>query len=147
MADTLHIDLVPLSLLGFCFTENLWALLDSPDVRGQDRRIPGTPGVRTKPRRADLTTVRLELLVEGETNAAGFPHIDHHRGLQLNQLYLKALVAPVPGTPATTRTATLVLDAGVTLTGTVHVDKLTFGEGAYTCPAVLTVSIPAGALT
>lgn len=100
--------------------QNIETLLDGPDVRGSDRIIPGTAGVRPYKRRATVSTRLLHLQIYGNKDRTGAATSGPLQGLIDNVSLLREISDPV-STGAGTQTATLHLPAGGTLTASVHV--------------------------
>lgn len=107
-------------------TLNLERLWYQPDVRGEDRLVPGVTGVIPYRRRITSTTYELEFFIVGDCDQAGTPHADGLLGLQANLEYLWVNVfTPLAAHPGT-RPASLILPSGSTRTANVHVQ---FSEG------------------
>lgn len=143
-AEWLDIAGVPLHTHAWWLT-GLAPLHQGPPARGRDRRIPGAAGVRVKPRRGDAVTHSLPMFVFGHVDEDGVPYTDPREGLEANVEYLRANALDLTGG---TKTATLHLPSGATRSGEIHVENFELSDlppNAYS--AVLTITIPAGALT
>lgn len=146
--EYLQIDAVPLSTPAWVLT-NHWVLWEPAPLRGDDVKIPGADGVLAQRRRVDTDKKSLELAIVGDVDWAGVKQWDVRYGLWRNIDHLRTNLAAVPGTTASTRSATLHLPPpATTLTATVHVEQLRFaGNGPGLAIAQLTLSLPAGAFT
>lgn len=146
MAEWLDIDGVSLNVTGCCRVIDTAPLLDESDVRGSDRLLPGTAGVIARVRRETVTVVNLNLAIEGYRSFAGATHTDTRTGLVANIAYLRKYVTAVVATGDGTRTATLHLPSGSTLTRPCHVlGRMTLaGDGPYKALGVLRLSFPQG---
>jgi hypothetical protein len=145
-AEWLDIGGVPLQTAAWTVT-NLEVLWAGPATRGQDRVIPGATGVRSYRRRATVTRQALALVIFGEFKWDGSRYTDPRQGLQANVAHLRANVTdPTVANPGT-RTATLHLPSGTTVTGPVTVEGLVLSAlGPFNVSAVLDLSIAHGAL-
>lgn len=118
------------------------------DQRGEDRLIPGAAGVKALQRRDTVTTVSLDLLVSGLADRNGVAATGTYVAqLYTNLAYLRDNVVAPTGTGDGTRSATLTLPSGSTLTEPVHVVGLKTGDMALDgrwVKAVLELSIPSG---
>lgn len=145
--EYVEIDGVPLQTPAWT-TTNLWELWSGPDTRGQDVVIPGAAGVLAYRRRATVTRRALALVIFGEWKWDGTANTDPRAGLEANVAHLRVNVTdPTLDNPGT-RTATLHLPSGATVTGPVTVEGFTLGGdmGEYACTAVLDLSVTLGAL-
>lgn len=61
-------------------------------TRGDNRKVPGPPGTYANPTRRDEVIVDLELMVFGQRNSLGAPHMNVLAGLDENLLYLEEFV-------------------------------------------------------
>lgn len=131
-----------------------WNVLDVRDllisvaVRGQDRLIPGVPGLRPYRRRVTATPHSLPMVFSGLHDLDGTPVTDHEERISKLQehlaLFRSTVVAPVGTTPGT-RSAVLIPAGGVPLTADIHVLSVTPGTWSpATLRATLDISIPAG---
>lgn len=100
---------------------DLSALWGTEDVRGADRLIPGTAGVKPYQRRATVTHYSLPFLVTGQVTVSGGVNADPYQGLQTNMAYLQSNVLQPTGTGDGTRTLVWTLPSGATVTSHVHV--------------------------
>jgi len=118
------------------------------EQRGEDRLIPGAAGVKALQRRNTVTTVSLDLLVAGLADRNGVAATGTYVAqLYTNLAYLRDNVVAPTGTGDGTRSATLTLPSGSTLTEPVHVVGLKTGDMALDgrwVKAVLELSIPSG---
>lgn len=128
---------------------DLRPLLDSADVRGADRILPGVTGVIAYQRRATVTKVTLPMVISGFTDRAGSIYFDPFLGFEINVAYLQNNVVAPLGTNPGTRPATLTLPDTSTRTGNVTVETLKLGPmaGPISWPCTLVVSLPDGMLT
>lgn len=145
--EYLEIDGVPLHT-------HAWRIVDLAPLqqgaarRGADRKVPGAPGVRAYPRRANVTVHALEMFVFGHLDEDGAPHADPREGLEENVAYLRANVTDPTNVGDGTRTAVLHLPSGATRQAPVHVEGFELAAlGPVAFAAVLTLSIPEGALS
>lgn len=124
----------------------LWADFD---VRGQDRILPGVPGVIAYPRRVTVRRMDFRLLVVGDVDAAGAPVADSKEGLEANLEWIRTnFLAPVVSSTGT-RTAVLTLPSGGTRTAEIHVlgvvtQSYTLQECGAVWVGTLQISIPSG---
>lgn len=81
-------------------------------TRGENRMVPGTAGVIANPVRLDQTIVDLELMVMGQNDGAGTPHVSMLQGLDLNLDYLEDWVRSHADGTTATWAATLVTTGG-----------------------------------
>lgn len=100
---------------------SLAPLYDDPDVRGDDRLLPGVTGVRAYRRRATVTRASLPFLVTGFVDRFDAVVLNPYAQLDLNLLYLKTNVTLPTNTGNGTRTAVLTLPSGRTVTSDVHI--------------------------
>lgn len=93
----------------------LWGV---PELRGQNRLIPGVQGRKAYKRRLDEHTVALPFLITGYCNVDGIPYRDlglsTDQGLEANVafLYNNVFNPDVDGADDSTRLATFVLPSG-----------------------------------
>jgi hypothetical protein len=141
-----------------CPAWNVTDLLDlwmPAAVRGTDRIMPGSPGVRAKPRRATVTRRSLPIAVCGEVGPDGSPISDYMAGLESNIDQLRADVIDPTGVGDGTRLAVIVMPSGNSRSRRIHIEGLTLGrhmEGVnqftgqqgYVMLATLEISIPRG---
>lgn len=143
---TLSIDGVAMQRLAFAVLD-LWPLLDGPDQRGEDTRIPGRPGVLSNPRRADSTTRVLRMVIDGTYDLDGELAADPRTQVLETVLWLRENVADPTYSDDGTRTATIVLRNGTTLAGAVTVGPLRLGEqSGPVARASLQITMPEGTL-
>jgi hypothetical protein len=128
---------------------HLWAGFD---VRGEDRVLPGAPGVIAYPRRITKTRHDLRLLIVGDViGQTGVPASNAIEGLAANIEYLRAnVIAPVASSTGT-RAASLTVPGAATRTADIHVLKMTIQEYMLDeCGSIavttLQIDIPAGRL-
>lgn len=117
---TLTISTVLLSGSAWCLPDlsSLWA---TPDVRGDDRLIPGVTGVKAYPRRLTASRYSLPMIVAGKYTRTGALNSNWQAGLEANLAYLMANVLLPTGTGDGTRTCVWTLPSGATVTAAVHV--------------------------
>lgn len=143
---TLTIDGVAMQRLAFAVLD-LWPLLDGPDQRGDDTRIPGRPGVLSNPRRADATTRSLRMVIDGTYDLNGVLAADARTQVLETVLFLRQNVSDPTYTDDGTRTATIVLRNGTTLQGPVTVGPLRIGDqSGPIARATLQITMPEGLL-
>lgn len=125
---------------------NLQTLQSGANVRGADRIIPGTAGVKARRRRQTATERTLEMLVYGDVNVSNSVYSNAVQGVVSNINYLRYYVVDPPSTGDGTRSATLTLATGATSTTPVHVVGFEVGEsiGWGKVRATIDLSIPAG---
>lgn len=123
----------------------LLPLIQGPDVRGSDRIVPLGAAVPYR-RRATVTKRAIPMVILGALDLDGVAHPSEARGLVANVAYLRANVTDPTGVGDGTRVATLHLLGG-NRTGPVHVESFELGgDGETSILAVLTLSLPNGAL-
>lgn len=132
---------------------NLVPLWVEFDVRGQDRKLPGTNGVIPYRRRFDVTEHELEIVIIGGADENGVANADPWIGLEDNINTLRQNVIDPPNPPGTTgqKAARLVMPSGEERFANIHVlgMKLSTVQGtddglnAYVV-GTLTISIPQG---
>lgn len=144
--EWLEIDGTPLATPAWHVADGgLLPLIQGPDVRGTDRVIPLGPAVPYR-RRPTVTKRAIPLVIFGVFDLEGVAHPSEAEGLVANVDYLRANVSDPTELGDGTRTATLHLLGG-TRTGPVHVESLELGgDGETSIRAVLTLSLPNGAL-
>lgn len=122
----------------------LWA---EADVRGENKLLPGAPGMRPYPTRLTESTHELAFFIFGDTALDGTFIANGWEGLQdhLDALWTNVFAPVTTGTG--TRTATLTLPSGDVRTAEVQFEPLTFAGDVYDArhvEAVITMIIPAG---
>lgn len=121
-------------------------LYTGPTLRGEDLLIPGVPGRKAMPRRADTTVTQLRMLLDGRYNpTTGAPVANSSAGLRAIKLWMRANVTGPTGGDGT-RTVTVNVPGGGSISGAAH---LTYDVGERVGPmqrALLTVSVPLGVL-
>lgn len=127
---------------------NLEVLLDGPDVRGADRLLPNTAGVKAYKRRATVSRRLLQLNIYGtadRTGAAASGATAQFQQLLDNIAVIRTISDPV-STGDGTQTATLHFPNATTKTATVHViSPLQLSWVSYKfVKAVLTLELTAG---
>jgi hypothetical protein len=128
----------------------LWAQFD---VRGQDRRLPGTNGVIPYRRRFDVTTHELPIVIIGGADENGVANSDGWVGLEDNINTLRQYVIDPPNPPGSTgqHAARLVMPSGQERFANIHVLGLRVSEAQGTDDGLnafmlgsLNISIPRG---
>lgn len=126
---------------------HLWTKFD---VRGQDRILPGAPGVIAYQRRMTVTRADLRLLVVGDViGQTGSIPSDPIEGLATNLEYLRAnVIAPVASSTGT-RAASLTVPGLATRTADIHVighviQEYQLGMCGAIAVTTLQISIPGG---
>lgn len=148
MAEKLTIDGVDFPIEWAWDVLNLWVLWRGPATRGNDRRLPGVPGVKPYRRRATVSKRTLELVVFGFRDPTGAPYADVREGLEANLDFLRANVTDPTNIGDGTRTAVLELPSGATRTGPIHIEDFDVaGLGPTSVKATMDISLPEGALT
>lgn len=122
-------------------------LWQGPEVRGSDRLLPGSTGVRPYRRRATVTRYTLELVINGTFKEDGTTYANPAVGLQSNIDYLYAnVVAPV-ATTSGTRAISMVMPDATTRTGHAHVEAFQIAPISFkVVRATMDISIPTGRL-
>jgi hypothetical protein len=144
--DYLQIGSVPLSTTAWAL-ENSYELWAGADTRGRNRLIPGATGVRKKAVRATETSVTLTLAIWGEKDWNNNVNADASAGLYANISHLRTNVTDPTGVGDGTRTATLHLPSGSTISGPIQVRRFRFiALSPTTVEASMEITIPAGAL-
>lgn len=126
---------------------SLLPLWQAADVRGSDRLVPGSAGVRPYKRRPTVSKRSLELIIYGANDHTGAAASNVRAALEDNVAFLNTQWVGALGTGDGTVTAVLHLPSGATRTASVHCIALNLGT--YTpsaIRAVLDLEIPAGAL-
>lgn len=100
--------------------QNIETLLDGADVRGSDRLLPTTAGVKPYKRRATVTRRMLHLQIYGHKKRDGTATSSALQGIVDNVALLRQVTDPV-STGNGTQTAVLHLPSGGTQTAAVHV--------------------------
>lgn len=116
----IELDGVSMSTPAWC-THDLSALWGTPDLRGDDRLLPGVVGVIAYRRRATVTRLSLPFLVVGQYDRDGVEYPDPFIGLQTNLAYLMANVLLPTNTGDGTREMVWYLPDGGDVTVDVHV--------------------------
>lgn len=143
---TLVIDGVQMARKAFAVLD-LWPLLDGPEQRGEDTRIPGRPGVLSNPRRADTTTRSLRMVIDGRWRVDGTASDDPRTQVWTTVRYLRTNVADPTYLTDGTRTVTITLRDGTVLSGACTVGPLRLGEQAGpVVRATLQITMPDGEL-
>lgn len=129
-----------------------WAVVDysplyhAPPKVGEDRVIPGSAGRLAVAREFDELQVSLAMNIYGARDHENTAASTRPVGLRNNMDYLRTNVVNT----LTARAVTFHKQAGGTLTGSVYVEDLRYGQadasGAL-CPAILRLTIPTGSLT
>lgn len=115
------------------------------DVRGQDRLIPGSAGVRAKKRRRAVTVKQFEMWIGGAYDQTGAAYSDRRMGLITNVEYLKANLGLGYATGDGTVTATWHRYDTTTKAAAVHVTHFEVSDlNKRDVKAVLEISIPSG---
>lgn len=124
------------------------------DQRGEDRILPGTPGVIANRRRLTVTKLSIRLVVVGDILWNGTTPSTPKIGLFTNLKYIYDNVVAPTGTGDGTRAVTVVLPGPFTGSGTAHItrmdtvtQKLSEDSGPAVWEGQLGVSIPAGRFT
>lgn len=126
---------------------DVWPLLQGPEQRGDDTRIPGRPGVLSNPRRADAATITLRLIIDGTYRVDGTLASDPRAQVLTTSLYLRQYVTDPTYVGDGTRTATVVTASGLTFSGPVTVGPLRIGEqGGPLARATIQITMPEGYL-
>lgn len=121
-------------------------LRDGAPTEGVNVVLPDVAGRVPRLRRTEERVVDLQFVFTGSVDPTGDAHASAEIGLEEN---LDAFVtAVVNATPDATGciSASLVMPSDAVRTGLVQIVGFQTGTGLYDCPAVLTISIPAGAL-
>lgn len=142
--EYLEINSIPLATPAWEILD-LSELLNGPDIRGADRRLPGVAGVIPNKRRVDVSVRSLPMLIYGDYDQEGDEYDNPHAGLVANLAYLRDNLLLPTGTGDGTLPATLHL-LEVTMTADVHVlSPLATGMlTGYEMRATLDISIPGG---
>lgn len=125
----------------------LWANFE---IRGDDRVLPGVPGVIAYRRRMTVTAYSLNMFISGDVDRTGAPYGDAWEGLEANVEYLRSHVAQPTNVGDGTRAGVLTMPSGATRTADVHVLGITTGEVSAAgskhalLRATLELSVPAG---
>lgn len=126
---------------------HLWAGFE---VRGEDRLLPGAPGVIAYPRRLTKTKHDLRLLIVGDViGQTGAPASNTTEGLATNIEYLRAnVIAPVVSTTGT-RAATITVPGAASRAASIHVlgmkiESYMLGDCGSIAVTTLQIDIPAG---
>lgn len=119
-------------------------------IRGEDRVLPGAPGVIPYQRRMTVSPHQLALTVVGDTiGETGAAEFDQRVGLQTNLLYLRENVFLPVNTQAGTRAAILDTPDGTQLCADIHVLHVSTQQyHLHECGSIwigtMHISIPAG---
>ena len=144
--DYLQIGSVPLSTTAWRL-EDSFQLWQGAETRGQNRLIPGAAGLRKKPVRVTETAYTLTLAIWGEKDWDGNKYADASAGLYANIAHLRSNVTDPTGVGDGTRTATLHLPSGATITAPIQVRRFRFvALNPTTVEASMDITIPSGAL-
>lgn len=127
---------VPLNTPAWTHT-NLADVLSAPELRGENRVIPGAVGVRPLRHRPNQTTRTVNLVVYGDVRWDGVRRADPVGGLAANLRYLMDNIVN-PLVPNTVRSATLHMG---TTTLSADVQVLGFEVTANYGPAVVEASM------
>lgn len=119
-SEYLEIDDIPLATPAWEILD-LSELLNGPDLRGSDRRLPGVDGVVALPRRVDVSVRTLPMIIYGDYDMNGVAYNDPHAGVIANTLWLRDNLLLPTGEGDGTREATLYLTGDIELYGYVHV--------------------------
>jgi hypothetical protein len=143
--EYLTIGTVPLATPAWRILD-LTGLFSSADLVGDDRRFPGTSGVRAERRWATSTRIALPMVIWGDRNRENTPYGSVRIGLQTNLEALHAAIVD-PTTGDGTRTAVWTQASG-TSTAPVHVLGLIVRAlSPRSVNATLQLSIPQGRFT
>lgn len=126
---------------------NLVDLWLPADQRGSDVVIPGSSGVKARPRRDTVTRRSLRLQIDGGVTYTGATTGDAFERLAINIDYIRSAIVAPPGGSSGTRSAVLTMPDGTTRTEDVHVTGFELGkyaEDARWALGVLQLSIPSG---
>lgn len=135
---------------------NLMPLWARGDVRGNSVVMPGSPGVRPKPKRVTITRRSIPMAFTGTMDEDGNRYANTWIGLEANLDTFYAAVVDQPGTGDGTRNAVLTMPSGSVRSRDIHVLGLSLGatvEGINTITgdygtlllATLDLEIPDGA--
>ena len=131
-----------------CACTDLASVWSAPQVRGDDRPVPGVAGVAARARVRGAIDMVLPVVVFGERDQAGEPHSNVRVGLSLNiQAMFDAILPPTGADP--TRTFEHHLPGGAVRQGPCVVSSVD-GPNPVGPSAVrfgVGVRIPAGVLT
>ena len=125
----------------------LWA---SFDVRGQDRILPGAPGIIPYPRRMTVTRHDFRLLITGDViGQTGAPATDAIEGLATNFDYLRANVIDPVVSSTGTRASTLTVPGQASRSADIHIigfviQSYQLAECGSIAVTTLQTSIPLG---
>lgn len=122
----------------------LWA---EADVRGENKLLPGAPGLRSYPTRLTQSEHDLAFFIFGDTALDGSAIADAWEGLQdhLDALWTNVFAPVTTGTG--TRSATLTMPDGSERLAEVQFEPLTFAGDVYDArqvEAVIHMIIPSG---
>jgi hypothetical protein len=128
---------------------NEYVLWSAGSQTGDDVKLAGVNGSLARPRFLTATTHTLQLVISGVVRVTGSA-TTNAANLEANIEYLRETVcAPVASTSGT-RALVVAMPGGGTLSGSVHVLNLRFGEvvpNAKWALATVDINIPAGELT
>ena len=125
---------------------NIQVLLDGPDVRGGDRLLPTTVGVKAYKRRATVSRRVLIMRIYGQYDRTGAANANPETGLIANIGVIRSKVSDPVTTGDGTRTGTLKIAGSSDRTATVHVISplQLVSIGNWMVDAVLTLDLLAG---
>lgn len=135
----LEIDGVPLSTPAWEHL-NIGALYSGPNVRGENRVLPGASGRRALPWRADETMRTLSIAIFGNRSWDGTTNADPVAGLWANVAHLQAFVFDNPLNAGSTRTAVLKRTGFPDLVATIQVRGFEIDDEPYS-PADVAASV------
>jgi len=141
-----------LTLDGFSLSTPAWThldlsqLFDGPDMRGDNRLIPGAPWVVSFPERPTVSERQLPMVFYGDMNDEGTPYADQRVGLETNLAAFKAAVLAPSSDADGCRAGVLHIASGATLTARVKVrSPMSLGAvGPFAMRAVLNLQLPLG---
>lgn len=145
--DYLEVNGTALSTPAYWITNLTAAMLSDSEVRGEDRLLPGTTGVRARKRRRTVTVKQFEMVIKGDVDNNGATNANPHTGLVTNTEFLKSNLGLAASSTDGTVTAIWHRPDTTTKTAAVHVVRFEVGElnkRATSLTAVLELSIPAG---
>lgn len=105
---------------------NLVKLWAEHAIRGENKLLPGAPGVRSYPTRLDVTEHDLAFFLTGTVDAFGAAHSDPWVGLQANLDLLWAFVFQPVTVGRGDRPAALTLPSGTVRLAQVQVEPIRF---------------------
>jgi hypothetical protein len=129
---------------------NEYVLWSAGSQTGSDVQLAGVNGSLARPRFLTATTHTLQLVISGKVRVSGSA-TTNAANLAANIEYLRETVCVPVASSSGTRTISVTMPSGITtLTGSVHVGNLRFGEvvpNAKWALATMDINIPAGELT